>query len=416
MFGIVLVLLLGGAIVAASVRLQRPQVDQRVTIVLLGCYVLRLAVSSLTRTAYIFTTGPASDSSGYERTGEVIARAWQYTGIRYMTGDDMPGLEHTSLPANVFAAVTYFNSGPSHLGCVAAVAGAATFACLNLYLLCLQLGARRDVALGITALIAVLPSFFYYTSDTYKDGFVVLFSVGILGCSVRLAQKFSIVQLGLALLWMGGLWLTRYYLVFAMPAPLLLGVLGLRSGSILRFALAVLVIGTSLTAAYAYSDVPETVTSHAVQTFQGATSTTALNANADTAPGASGVSFEGDSAVGSFLPKLAYTLFAPFPWQSGSIGLQLAKIEAFVWYFFLYRAIRAARMRWRDESSNLLIFVSFIVPMTVAYAFSFANIGLIVRERMGIVLATIAIASLSWPERGYAALRAHMGDGLVPQS
>jgi len=120
--------------------------------------------------------------------------------------------------------------------------------------------------------------------------------------------------------------------------------------------------------------------------------------------------------VGSFLPKLAYTLFSPFPWQSGSIGLQLAKIEAFAWYFFLYRAVRAARMRWRDESSNLLIIVSFIVPMTVAYAFSFANIGLIVRERMGIVLATIAIASLSWPERGYATLRAYVGDALVPQS
>jgi hypothetical protein len=396
MFGIVLILLLAVLIFVASVRLQRPDVDPRLTTLLLGGYALRLAISPFTHTANLFSSGAAGDSSGYELLGGLIARMWQYHGIHYVGGDEIPALEHTSLPFNVFACVHYFNSGPSHWGCVAIVAAAASFTCLNLHLLCLQLGASREVALRITGLIAILPSFLYYTSDTYKDGFVALFALGILGCSVRLAYKFSVAQLALAIVLMGGLWLTRFYLVFVMPAPLMLGLLGLRSGSVMRIILAALVIGTSLTAAYAYSDVPDAVTHHAVSTFQDATSASVLNANADSG---SGVTFEAESGAGAFVPKLIYTLFAPFPWQSGSIGLHIAKIEVFVWYYFLYRAMRASRTLWRNGPSNLLMFVSFVVPMTVAYALSFSNIGLIVRERMSVVLATIVFASVSWSAR-----------------
>jgi hypothetical protein len=410
MFGIILIVLLAGLIFAASVRLQRPDVDPRLTILLLGSYALRLAISPLTHTANLFSSGAAGDSSGYELLGGVIARMWQYHGIHYVGGDEIPALEHTSLPFNVFACVHYLNDGPSHWGCVAIVAAAASFVCLNLNLLCVQLGASREVALRITALIAILPSFLYYTSDTYKDGFVALFALGILGCSVRLAHKFSVPQLAFAIVLMGGLWFTRFYLVFVMPAPLLLGLLGLRSGSVMRIVLAALVIGTSVTAAYAYSDVPDTMTHHAVRTFQDATSASVLNANADSG---SGVTFEAESGAGAFLPKLVYTLFAPFPWQSGSIGLHIAKLEVFVWYYFLYRAMRASRTLWRDGPSNLLMFISFVVPMTVAYALSFSNIGLIVRERMNIVLATIVFASASWSARSSLAAGALSREALV---
>ena len=390
MFSVLLVPLLAAVLFVASVRSQRPNVDPRVTAVVLGGYLLRLAIAPLAHSATPFTTGGAVDSSSYERFGEMVSRMWDYNGIQLVGSDDFPNM---ALPVNIFALVQYLNRGPAHLGCVAIVAAAASLVCLDVYLMCVLLGARRDVALRIAALVSVLPSFLYYTSDTYKDGFVAFFVIGLLACSVRLSRKFSIAQILWALVLLRGLWLSRYYLVYVMPAPLLLGLLGLRSGSVMRLLLAGLVVGTSVTAAYAYSDVPTTVTHHAVQTFQ--TATSQVNA-ADNASHGSGVTFEEDAPLGAFPAKLAYTLFAPFPWQSGSMGLQLAKLEVVVWYFFFYRAMRAARTIWRERLGDLLVLLSFIVPMTIAYAFSFANIGLMVRERMTIVLATVVFASISW--------------------
>jgi hypothetical protein len=42
------------------------------------------------------------------------------------------------------------------------------------------------------------------------------------------------------------------------------------------------------------------------------------------------------------------------------------------------------------------MFVSFLVPTTVMYATIMTNIGLIVRERMAIVMVASVLAMLSW--------------------
>jgi hypothetical protein len=44
----------------------------------------------------------------------------------------------------------------------------------------------------------------------------------------------------------------------------------------------------------------------------------------------------------------------------------------------------------------LLLFAAFIGPTVVVYTISFANVGLVVRERMNVVLAILALAGLSW--------------------
>ncbi|MGA7121366.1 MAG: hypothetical protein WBY94_14775, partial [Polyangiaceae bacterium] len=325
----------------------------------------------------------------------------------------IPSLENTSLPSNIFACVVYLNGGPTHIGCTAVVAAAACFVCLNFYLLALLLGAPPKVAFWTTALVGVLPNFLFYTCSTFKDGFVAFFVIGLFGCAVRLARRVSIAQLGLGVLFLAGLWLTRFYLVFVVPAPFLLGFLGLRSRSVLRTALATLAVGATVIALYAHSSAPEAVVGHARTTFDDATSDGVLSANA---VGGSGVSFEGTSPRAAFLPKLAYTLFSPFLWQPGSLALQIGKIEALVWYYFFYRALRAAKAMWRDQRADLLMFASLIVPLTVAYALSFSNIGLIVRQRMGIVIAVMLMASLSWRREQEEEQQDEKEGGLVGRS
>jgi hypothetical protein len=395
MFSVVLIVLLAGVLLAVSVRAQGNHVDSRVTALVVGNYALRLAIAPLTRNLNVFTSA-GSDSSAWETCGQLIAHLWQYTGVHYVGGDELPVLSETSLPANIFAVITYVNGGPTHLGCTAIVAAAASIVCLDVFLLARLLGARANVALTTATLVGVLPSFLFYTSSTYKDGLVTLFVVGIFGCAVRLSRQFSIAAAGLALVYAMGLWLTRFYLLFIVPAPLLLGFLGLRSRSILRVIVAGLVVLASATALYAYSNAPEVATSRAAQTLTTATSRNVLDANAE---GGSGVTFDSSSPTRSFVPKLLYTLFSPFPWQPGSLGLQIGKLEVFVWFYFFYRALRSAKAMWRTRRSDLFMFFSLVGPLTVAYALSFSNIGLIVRQRMGIVIIIMLLASLSWGEQ-----------------
>jgi hypothetical protein len=392
MFSLVLIVGLAGAIVAASILTQRPNVDHRVTALLLGNYVLRLVLAPWTQNLNAFTSAP-TDYYGYEWSGGIIARLWRYGSIHYVGGDEIPSLEHTSLPSNIFACVIYLNGEPTHFGCTAVVAATACFVCLNLYLLSLLLGAQPKHALWTAGMVGILPNFLFYTCNTFKDGFVAFFVIGLFGCAIRLARKISIAQLALGAVFLAGLWLTRFYLVFVVPAPFLLGFLGLRSRSVLRTAVATLAVGATLIALYAHSSAPDAVIGHARTTFEEATSDSVLSGNAE---GGSGVLFDGASPAASFLPKLTYTLFSPFPWQPGSLALQIGKIEAFVWYYFFYRAVRSAKVMWRDQRADLLMFASLIVPLTVAYALSFSNIGLIVRQRTGIVIAVMLMASLSW--------------------
>jgi hypothetical protein len=91
-----------------------------------------------------------------------------------------------------------------------------------------------------------------------------------------------------------------------------------------------------------------------------------------------------------------YTLFSPFPWQGGSLGLQLAKVEVLVWYYLAYRAVLAMKFLWRERRTDLVIVLSFIAPTTLVYAVMFANIGLNIRERIAIVIASAMLASVSW--------------------
>jgi hypothetical protein len=130
--------------------------------------------------------------------------------------------------------------------------------------------------------------------------------------------------------------------------------------------------------------------------FMSATSEASLASNA---AAGSGVQFEDQgNAFGSFGPKLVYTLFAPFPWQAGSFGLQLGKLEVIIWLYLVYRAWRAGKRMWGTDSSLVLMFLSFLVPTTAMYATIMSNIGLIVRERMCVVLVAYVLAMLSWPK------------------
>ena len=111
----------------------------------------------------------------------------------------------------------------------------------------------------------------------------------------------------------------------------------------------------------------------------------------------SGVSFnDGGDPWADLGQKLAYTVLSPFPWTPGSLLLQLGKFEVLLWYFVLVSAVRGARWLWWRDRRIVWFLLLFIVPGTIVYATTMANIGLMMRQRMPIVMVTSLLAAVAW--------------------
>jgi hypothetical protein len=384
--GLLLVLVFAVTLYAAARRISPTGTSAIVAVIMAG-YAARLILSLFLREVPLFSHGLGGDSAGYEQEGLTIARLWTYQHVHYVTADEFPDLGRTALPANLFALVAYLNGGRSQLGCTAII---ACLSCLNIFALALESGASYRTARIVCATLIFLPSFVFYTSDTYKDGIVQFCVVAIVGSALRLSRAFSFRHLILATICVAALAETRAYLVYATIMPLGFGILGFRSKSRVRTFVSIAALSMGVLALVGLTRASETLVDDASTTFQRGTSREALQANAE---GGSGVQVEG-SAPTAFAQQLAYTLFAPFFWQGGSLGFQLAKIDGLVWYVIAFLAVKGAIQLSRRNRSELLILASFIVPTTFAYAAAFSNVGLTVRERLGVVMVCALLAAM----------------------
>jgi len=121
---------------------------------------------------------------------------------------------------------------------------------------------------------------------------------------------------------------------------------------------------------------------HASETFAHGTSQSVIAANAAGVPGSRSTTGKSAWCTGT---QTRVHDFCAFPWSGGSFGFQVGKLDAILWYYIMYRAIRAiwrelALAAWgRAESARVL------VPCVLMYATGVSNVGLIVRRRLVIV-------------------------------
>lgn len=370
---------------------------------LLAGYFLRLILFLFVmRSVAFFSHGQVGgDSIIYQTLGSMICDIWRSTGVHFVTSDEFYELSSVALPCNVLALLEWIGGEPAPLAGTALIAFFASWTVLLFYRFVLDEGtAPRSAALA-SALLLFGPSFLFHTSDIYKDGinaFLVLAS--ILG-SIRLARRFEwtrVASLGVSLL---ALWFVRSYMVFMCLAPLVVGILGSKNATAFRrvsafFLMIVLGLGAAYTGALG------SVFGAAQHTFEHATSAHIMRYNAEVSGTGSGV------LTDSFVVRLLYTLFAPFPWQTGSVGLQLGKLEALLFYFFMWRTFRYRAELMKDHRVTTIMLLTFILPATLAYAATMSNIGLIVRQRMPIVFGFAILSTLTMTEeraRVVAALR-----------
>jgi hypothetical protein len=387
------------SIAAGMVLSRRPQWPTILTVVV-GSFTLRLLMHTfVVRNLAFFSHGVAGgDCNIYQSLGEVIATIWRMEGFQYVTAEIVPDIKSTSLICNLYACIIYVCGTESSIACTALVAFLACLLCLVTYQFALTLGASERSAFAVFAITIFSPSFIYHTSDMYKDGLNALLVVSALYLALSTAKQFSMAKLALLVPVLAALWEVRPYMVFLCLVPLPMALLGTKRSLSLGRIVGILTLAAGMASLVVYG-ATKSVAAQAEGQFNRATDINARNFNAEM--GASGVKFEGDdgsplSAIGS---KLIYTLFSPFPWMGGSVGLQLGKVDTTIWYYIVFSAIGSARLMWRWNRRTLLMFLLFLGIGFFAYATTMANIGLIFRQRMPLVMVTTVLASLYWTHR-----------------
>ena len=389
MIGPILALLLGVALYLAASKVS-PGTTKTVILLVLGGYAARLLLSLFLRDIPLFSHGVGGDYGAYELEAQTIARLWTYDHIHYVTGDELPMMGRTSFPPNLFAVVAYLNGENSQLGCTSILACLACLTCLNIFALASESGASPRTATRVLATLLFLPSFLFYPSDVYKDGIVQFCVVGIAGSALRLSRKFSLKHLAFAVVCLVALSGTRFYLVYATAIPLGLGLLGLRSRSAIRVLVSVAAVCLGALAFVQLTGASDALLEDASTAYESGTSREVR---------AAGVSEQGSGVEGAgFGEALLYTLFAPFLWQPGSLGFQLGKIDCLIWYGMAFFAVKGAMRLAKTRKSELIILLSFIIPTTLAYAAAFSNIGLTVRERLGVMMVCALMAAMGTSE------------------
>ncbi|MEU8245991.1 hypothetical protein [Nonomuraea sp. NPDC048916] len=391
-----------------------PAAARRVLPILLAAFATRLVIHVLVLRAGVIDYG--GDNLGYEARAMEIVSYWKLNGFQFVTADELSFLSSVAVPCNIFALVIYLCGGPAPLACTAVVALVACAMCVVVYKFARLIGADARAAFWVLVVSAFMPAFVLHTSDTYKDGFNAFLVVACVGIGASIARRFRMSRLLQAgpLLWC--LWHVRPYMVFIAAIPLIFGVVASKSKFSLRKLLAVsgLLTAAVLFVGGIYDDTPLEQLQRQLDRGQ---SETVLRSNAN---GGSGVIFEdGGDPWSNLGVKLIYTVLSPFPWTEGSITLQLAKIDVLIWYVLLYAAARGAGRLWRQDRRALLILLLFIVPGTIAYATTMANIGLIFRQRIPIVVVTSLLAAVAWSrlpgDRSSASSREELDPPRAPE-
>ncbi|WP_424530780.1 hypothetical protein ACOZ38_13400 [Sphaerisporangium viridialbum] len=365
------------------------QAVQRVLPVLLIAFAVRLAIHVLVMQNHVIEYG--GDNITYESRAMEVVAFWNREGFQFVTSDDIGSLYSAAVPCNVFALVIYLCGGPAPLACTAVVALLACALCLIMYKLAGLVGADRRAAFWLLLLTAFMPAFLLHTSDMFKEGFNAFLVVASLGLGVSNLRRFDLRKVLLLVLSLWALWYVRPYMVFMCAMPMVLGFAGVKRAFSLRGMLVLMTLLILLPFGNLGDSAPVEAMQHQLDYGQ---SETFRQSNAI---GGSGVTFDdGGNPWNQLGLKVVYTLLSPFPWADGSLTLQLGKLDALIWYFLLYSAVRGAVWLWRHDRATACYLLLFIVPSTIVYATTMANVGLIFRQRIPIVMVTSLLAAVAW--------------------
>lgn len=268
-------------------------------------------------------------------------------------------------------AIQYFN----------AVLGAATapviFFCAR------EIFKNRRVATVAAVAVGFYPSLVLWSAQGLKDAPIVFFlSLSILA-TLKLGQKFSAIYLTVLVLSLFGVLAFRFYVFYMLLAAIagafIIGMRQITAQSLIRQVLVIVLLGLSLM----YIGVTRYA---AVQLDSGTLQTVNISRQDASTSAKSGFGRDVDvsttSGALSTIPLgIVYLLFAPFPWQLGSLRQSLTFPEMVIWWTAFPLLILGIWFALRHRLRQMSPILIFTLMLTVAYSVFQGNVGTAYRQR-----------------------------------
>jgi hypothetical protein len=323
------------------------------------------------------------DALTYDAFGYMALRYWQgemhlkYILERFSSGG--PGWGMIYMVGGVYS-ITGRN--PLAIQFINAVAGAATAPVIFLCTQHIFKNARASRAAAL--LVAFYPSLVLWSSQGLKDGPIIFLLAVIMLSTLKLGTRFSVkylIWLTLAMLCILSLRFYIFYMVVvAIGGSFVVGMRAVTAQSVIRQFLTVVVLGLAMT----YFGVVR-LGSTELQTYgnlemldlsrkdQAQTANTGFGKDIDVST---------TSGALSTIPiGVSYLLFAPFPWQLGSLRQSITMPEMIIWWGSFPLLILGVWFTVKYRFRQTLPILIFTVMLTLAYSIFQGNIGTAYRQR-----------------------------------
>jgi hypothetical protein len=331
------------------------------------------------------------DASGYDRYGVLFASAWHGEG----SAPEFPELRRTYF-VRWFTGVVYYLVGQDM------VVGFMVFGCLAFVGSYLWYRATADAVPGIDkrlylGLVLFVPSVAYWPASIGKEA-LMQFGVGVtaLGVSFLLRQRLvPALLIGAAGGWL--VWVVRPHLLALVVAAAGVAYLVGRTRASGRSTFLGRPVGLLIIAVLVVFSVDQGAKFLGIEEFSLSSIEQELDEQTErSAQGGSQFDNGGNSLNPIHLPARAVTvLLRPFPWETTE-GLQLlASFESVALATFIL--VRFGSLRAAFSQARIKPFLMFCWVLTGLYAAtfaSFANFGLLVRQRSLVLPALFALLTL----------------------
>lgn len=324
------------------------------------------------------------DAWTYDLTGTWQLLAWegelqaqaavdQFVGTSFRSGWGM-----VSMVAALYAivgrnmlAIQFFNS----------VLGAATAAIV--YLCAHDVFKNRRVAAVAGIAVAFYPSLVLWSAQGLKDGPIVFFLALSILATLRLGHKIRARYVVILLAGLFGVLAFRFYVFYmmlvAVGGALIVGMRAVTLQSMARQFVVIIFLGLSLT----YLGVTRYAT---VQFEEWGDLQRIQVSRADLASHNSGFGRDVDvSTTGGALSAIplgaVYLLFAPFPWQLGSLRQSLTIPEMVIWWASFPLLVLGIWFSLKHRLRQMSPVFIFTTMLTLAYSVAQGNVGTAYRQR-----------------------------------
>jgi hypothetical protein len=307
--------------------------------------------------------------------GDPVAQANvdNFVGTSFRSGWGM-----VSMVAAIYAvvgrnmlAIQFFNS----------VLGAATAPII--YLCAYDVFKNRRVAVVAGLAVAFYPSLVLWSAQGLKDGPIVFFLAVSILATLRLGQKMSPRYIAVLVAGLFGVLAFRFYVFYmmlvAVGGSFIVGMRAVTLQSMARQFVVIVVLGLALTylgvTRYASAQYEEFSDLQRLQVSRQDLSTAQSGFGKDVDVSTTG------GALSAIPLGLVYLLFAPFPWQLGSLRQSLTIPEMVIWWASFPLLVLGIWFSLKHRLRHMSPIFIFTTMLTLAYSVVQGNVGTAYRQR-----------------------------------